>query len=125
MVYSKIQEGLFCRFCLCFADIEEIKKAGGSSEVQLVIKPFPVVCTFVKLLAASSEEFPSQKNFGESAGFPGFSHSTRCVERHDALVTFLQLLPAVKATLEDISNWLDKSCVSDCSAVLEFYDQNL
>ena len=35
-----IQEGLYCRFCYCFADLEEIKKAGGSAEIQLVNKPF-------------------------------------------------------------------------------------
>ena len=40
LTYSMIQEGLYCRFCFCFADLEEIKKAGGSAEIQLVNKPF-------------------------------------------------------------------------------------
>ena len=40
LTYSMIQEGLYCRFCFCFADLEEIKKAGRSAEIQLVNKPF-------------------------------------------------------------------------------------
>ena len=55
-------------------------------------------------------------NFGKTA-IPKLP-DTKGVERHDPVLKFLQLLPVDEATFEDICNWPDESCASDCSAYL-------
>ena len=79
VVYSMMQEGFFCRFCFCFADIEEIKKAGGSFEILLVHKPFQ------KIARLSNDLEPHQKSSHHKKALEktqAFLNSVKHPERH-------------------------------------------
>lgn len=48
--------------------------------------------------------------------------STRWVERHDAILVFVELFHPIIASLEEISEWDDRNSSSDANTLC--YDQN-
>ena len=134
-----IQEGLYCRFCFCFADREETKKSGGSAEIQLVNKPFKKFARLSNYLDPHQKTAHHKKLLEKAQAFLEYvrnpnrnidraTGSRSCkrngekredsgsvkVERHDDVLTFIQLKHSIEATLEDISSWPGESCASDC-----------
>ena len=69
LTYFMIQKGLYCRFCFCFAKLEEIKKAGGSAEIQLVNKLFKKFARLSNYLEPHQKTAHQKKSLGKAQAF--------------------------------------------------------
>ena len=91
----------------------------NSSKVLPIGRAFALISRIITLLRGSAkrsdafcENIRTLQSEASKTATPKMS-DTRWVERHDAVLTFIQLKPSIEATLEDISNWPGESCASD------------
>ncbi|XP_060881728.1 52 kDa repressor of the inhibitor of the protein kinase-like [Metopolophium dirhodum] len=106
LVYSKIKNGAYCKFCVVFA------KCGGIRNQplnKLVLEAFDA---WKKALECDFE--PKIRTLKRLC-------ATRWVQRYDAVNDFVELFPCVVAALEIITEWNDSSA-TDAAILLKAID---
>ena len=103
--------------CLNFIPVNLFEVLPIGHIFALISRIIILLCSSTKRFVAFCENIRKLQLEASKAAIPKMS-DTRRLERHDAVLNFVQLKPSTEATLEEISNWPVERCSSDCCTYL-------